>query len=179
MWSSDRRTRRAARALVLALGLGLLSACGFQPVYGTRSLDTGVAPGVALTNVAVDPIPDREGQVLRNKLIDRMYVEGRPADPAYRLSIRLTAQEEDLGIRQDATATRARLRLVASYELIDTKTGQPVYRSFSRSIVSYNLLEAQYATLVSEQDAYERALTEVAEDIRTRIALFFARSPAR
>ncbi len=170
---------RTALLLGLALTLPALSACGFRPVYGTGAASVGgKAAAAELANVAIDPIPERSGQVLRNLLIDRMYAEGRPGNPAWRLRVGLSSVEEDLGIRKDATATRARLRLTANYELVDTGTNQVVYRSFSRSIVSYNLLEEQYATLVAEQDAYDRGLNELAEDIRTRLALYFAREPA-
>lgn len=170
--------RPASRLALLALVLlgPALAGCGFRPVYGNYS--AVAMSGADLGQVAIEPIGDRNGQVLRNLLIDRFYADGRPADPSHRLQIRLAATTEDLGIRRDATATRARLRLVADYELLDTSTGQTAYRSFSRAVVSYNLLEAQYATLVAEQDAYERGLTELAEDIRTRIALFFTREPA-
>jgi LPS-assembly lipoprotein len=153
-----------------------VAGCGFRPVYGTWSAAAETV--VELNRVAIEPIGDRNGQMLRNLLIDRFYTTGRPADPRYRLVIRLATTQEDLGIRRDATATRARIRLVADYELVDAASGQTVYRSFSRAVVSYNLLEAQYATLVSEQDAYDRGLTELSEDIRTRISLFFTRAPA-
>lgn len=167
-----KRTTVLALAALLPAGLG---GCGFQPVYG--SFADRAAPVEQLNLVQIDPIPDRTGQVLRNLLIDRFYPAGRPADPKYRLAVALASSEESLGIRPDATATRARLRLQASYELIDVATGQVVYRTFSRALVSYNLLEAQYATLVSQQDAYERGLVELSEDIRTRLALYFKRGP--
>ncbi|HYE49835.1 MAG TPA: LPS assembly lipoprotein LptE [Azospirillaceae bacterium] len=172
----SRRTPRLA-ALLLALALPALGGCGFKPVYGTGASAPVQGQGVqaALAQVSIDVIPDRNGQVLRNLLIDRFYGQGRPENPDYRLAVALTAAKEDLGIRKDATATRARVRLVADYQLIDTKTGKTLYRTFSRAIVSYNLLEAQYATLVAEQNAYERALTELSEDIRTRLSLYFQR----
>lgn len=166
-------------ALLVALALPALAACGFKPVYGTmESAADGSAASAAsaqLATVAIDPIPERNGQVLRNLLIDRMYREGRPGNPAWRLRTTLAVGKEDLGIQRDATATRKRLRLIANFELIDTKTNQVVYRSFSRSIVSFNVLQEQYGTLVAEQDAYDRGLNELAEDIRTRLALYFAR----
>lgn len=174
-WAEVRRQSSIAALAALALLGPALSGCGFRPVYGSYS--AAAVSGAELGQVAIEPIGERNGQVLRNLLIDRFYADGRPASPSHRLLIRLAATEEDLGIRRDATATRARIRLVADYELVDGTTGQTVYRSFSRAVVSYNLLEAQYATLVAEQDAYERGLTELAEDIRTRIALFFTRDP--
>ncbi|OYQ35171.1 hypothetical protein CHU95_08010 [Niveispirillum lacus] len=162
-----------ATALLLVLPPVALGGCGFKPVYGTAS--QGSAVGAALANVQIDPIVDRNGQVLRNNLIDRFYTDGRPSSARYRLAVALAATEEELGIQQDATATRARLRLQASYELIEISTGQVVYRTFSRSIVSFNLLDSQFAVLATRQDAYDRGLTELADDIRTRLSLYFAR----
>lgn len=167
------RPSRFAAALLLALLPAALGACGFKPVYGTAAQDSAV--GVALANVQIDPITDRNGQVLRNNLIDRFYTDGRPSSPRYRLSVALAATEEELGIQKDATATRARLRLQASYELIEISTGQVVYRTFSRSIISFNLLDSQFAVLATRQDAYDRGLTELADDIRTRLSLYFSR----
>lgn len=163
------------KRLIAAFLIALLplAGCGFQPVYGTRA--GGMAAGAALANVQIDPIPERNGQVLRNNLIDRFYHDGRPTDPRFRLAVALSATEEELGIQRDATATRARLRLQANYELIDTGSGQVVYRTFSRSVISYNLVDSQFAVLASRQDAYDRGLTELAEDIRSRLALYFAR----
>lgn len=169
------RSSRLVAALLLALMPVAMGACGFSPVYGTAS--HGGAVGVALGNVQIDPIADRNGQVLRNNLIDRLYTDGRPASPRYRLAVALAATEEELGIQKDATATRARLRLQASYELIEISTGQVVYRTFSRSVISFNLLDSQFAVLATRQDAYDRGLTELADDIRTRLALYFARDP--
>ena len=169
---SHRPSRLAAILLLALLPVGL-GACGFRPVYGTASVDK--ATGTALADVQIDPIADRNGQVLRNNLIDRFYTDGRPAKPRYRLSVTLAATEEELGIQKDATATRARLRLQASYELIEIATGQVVYRTFSRSVVSFNLVDSQFGVLATRQDAYDRGLTELSDDIRTRLALYFAR----
>jgi len=158
---------------VLALAGPSLGGCGFRPAYGTMGHRGGAV--AELNRVFIEPIADRSGQVLRNHLIDRFYTDGRPEQTDYRLSVSLTAAREDLGIQKNAVATRARLRMTAHYELTETATGKVVYRTHSRSIVSYNLLEAQYATLVAEQDAYERALQQLAEDIESRLALYFSR----
>ena len=167
------RPSRLAAVLLLALPPVALGACGFKPVYGNAGHSQDV--GAALANVQIDPIAERNGQVLRNNLIDRFYSEGRPGSPKYRLALSLAATEEALGIQKDATATRARLRLQASYELVDIASGQVVYRTFSRSVVSFNLVDSQFAVLATRQDAYDRGLTELADDIRTRLSLFFAR----
>ncbi|TWB36788.1 LPS assembly lipoprotein LptE [Nitrospirillum pindoramense] len=168
--------RKAVVGVILAAAPLALSACGFHTVYGDHSLSGKPSTRSQMASVSIDIIPDRIGQMLRNNLIDRFYQDdGRPVKPDYRLNVRMNSYKEDLGIQRDATATRARLHVMADYQLIDNKTGKTLYRTSSRSIVSYDISEAQYSTMVTEQDAYDRALTELAEEITTRLSLYFDR----
>lgn len=163
--------RGAALAAAFAAASLALSGCGLHPLYGEQS--AGRAVDGELQQVAIDLIPERNGQVLRNLLMDRFYLEGRPSRPDYRLAIRLSSTEENLGIRPDATATRSRVRINADVQLLSAKTGEVLYRANARSIVSYDILQAQYATLVGQQDAFQRGLTQLSDDIRTRLAIHF------
>jgi LPS-assembly lipoprotein len=160
------------KVLALLLFPILLAACGFHPVYMKNSGQTGTAKD--LGSVSIDSISDRKGQMLRNNLIDRMYIKGRPSKPTARLLVSLTATERELGFKKDATATRAQLELTANYRLLDIESGKELMRTTSRSLVSYNILDAQYATLSSKEDAYKRGLEELSEMITTRLSLYFA-----
>jgi LPS-assembly lipoprotein len=169
---------RLAVGALLVAGPLALSACGFHTVYGDHGAAGKPSAAAQLASVSIDIIPDRIGQMLRNYLIDRFYQDnGRPVSAGYRLSVVLRSTKEDLGIQKDATATRSRLHVMADYQLIDAKTSKTLYRTSSRAIVSYDISEAQYSTMVTEQDAYDRALTELAEEITTRLALYFDRGP--
>lgn len=165
----------ARRALLLGAGALLLGlpACGFRPVYGRRGVAASVADQLNRTEIA--PLADRTGQILRNELIDRFYLAGRPADPAYRLDLSLFAVERELGIQEDDVATRVQLALTAQYRLSDRATGEVLFSGESSTLVFYNILDAQFATLVAEEDAFERGLTTLADDITTRISLYFTR----
>ena len=44
-------------------------------------------------------------------------------------------------------------------------------------MTNFNILRSQYATLIGEQDAYDRSVAQVSEDITRRISLFFNREP--
>ncbi len=174
--SSSRRSLLGAllRGGLAVGGLALLlPGCGFQPVYGRRP-NNGMAD--QLSRVKIASIPERTGQHLRNLLIDRFYRDGRPVEPDYTLNIGLSATDTRLGIQRDDTATRSQLTLNANYSLVDP-TGAVVYTDSSRSFIGYSILGNQYATLVNEQDAYERGINQLAEDITTRIGLFLAREP--
>jgi LPS-assembly lipoprotein len=161
------------RALFFLLPLLLLTAC-YQPVYGGKSFSSApTAQENRLNRVALGNIPDENGQQLRNLLIDRMYTAGRPDKPAHQLNVTLTSLEEKLGLQKDATTTRARLTLSTSYALVDTATGKTVFSNSARSVVSYNILDAQYATLASKENAYDRALRELSDMIVGRLLLYF------
>jgi LPS-assembly lipoprotein len=166
----------AARGLFgLALGLSAmsLSGCGFQPLYGGKGV--GAAAADRLMEVDIASIPDREGQKLRNLLIDNFYPSERPGNPRYRLDVALSASEQKLALQKDATAVRAQLLVNAPYRLTDTQTGQVVFQSSSRSMISYNTLEQHYAAIVTVQNAYDRALEDISNDITTRVAMYLGR----
>ena len=169
--------RTAALALLLA-AVALTSACGFQPLYG-RPADDAPSTGDHFAQVRIAPMPDRIGQQMHNLLRDKLNPDGQPGSPAYVLQVSLTESIEELGIRKDETATRANLRLIANFTLFDARTGARLLGGQSRSINSYNILESQFATLFSENDARDRSLRDVSDDIRTRLGVYFARIAAR
>ena len=78
--------RKSSFLLAMVLSLTLITGCGFSPVYGKKSLGGDAVPA-ALRTIEVETIPDREGQFLRNELIDRFYLSGAPINPAYKLYI--------------------------------------------------------------------------------------------
>ncbi len=160
-------------SVFLFIGLMFLSACGFQPLYGERANGSTLAP--ALDTVAVDTIADATGQALRNELIDQLYHQGAPKKPAYRLAISLQRSTRNTGIKKDAAATRAELYTTANISLIDSKSGEVIWRDKAVSRVAYNILEAPYGTLVARENAESRALEDLSRDIITRLSLYFER----
>ncbi|GAA4253935.1 hypothetical protein GBZ26_02340 [Azospirillum formosense] len=162
-----RRRGLLAFALVAPAVLAT-AACGFQPMYG--NLGANSIGSAELQQVEIGGIKDRYGQKLRNLLIDRFYTDGRPAAPRYRLETALTASEQKLSLQKDATATRAQLVVNAPYQLIDAATGKILFQANARSFTSYNVLEQQYGALATVENAYDRALIEISNEITTRVA---------
>jgi LPS-assembly lipoprotein len=155
----------------LLLSLTLLPGCGYQPLYGANSPAAQQLPLVQINN-----IPDRLGQQLRNRLIDRFYSDGRPASPEYTLDVSLVPSVYKLGIALDDSATRAELNLAANYTLRNMQ-GAAVFTGSTTAVTNFNILRSQYATLIGEQDAYDRSVAQVSEDITRRVSLFFNRDP--
>ena len=163
-----------ARLGILALVCGLaLSGCGFRPLYGED--EAGSSTFDSLETIQIAALSDRTGQQLHNLLRDRINPRGQPRSPEYVLRISLSETTENLAIAQDETATRANLRLSANFTLTELESNEVVMRGNSRSANSYNIVDSQYATFVSQNDARDRALRELSEDIRLRLATHFAR----
>jgi LPS-assembly lipoprotein len=161
MWLS----RSALLFFCLALG-----ACGFEPLYGEhRGDETTVTADMAA--IRIEAIPDRIGQKMYNMLHERLTPEGRIAEPKYALRVRLRETNEELLYERDETATRANLTIRADYELRRLEDDEVIAKGTSRATSSYDILSSQYATVVSEDDARERAARVVSDDIRTRVAV--------
>jgi LPS-assembly lipoprotein len=158
-------------AVVLASALG---GCGFQPLYGEHA--GGVRTDAELARVLVVPLDNgRTGQDVYNALINRLSPNGEPVNPDYQLNVTLNEEREGVAIERDASITRYNYLLLARYRLVDTRSGNVVHEGESRSIASYNVVDSQFATLMARRDAEERAATELSEDIKLRLAIFFDR----
>jgi LPS-assembly lipoprotein len=166
--------RSAANALRFCAALGLLplAACGFHPLYG----GTATGPGIArtLSEIYVEPIPDRVGYQLRNALLDLFNATGRGDDAAYRLKLTLNEEEQAVALQTNTNITRYNYTLKAHYELIPKGSTDVAKSGDVASLTAYNVAAAPYlyATVAAERDAKERAANEIAERIRIAVAVY-------
>ncbi|MEI6987182.1 MAG: LPS assembly lipoprotein LptE [Rhodospirillaceae bacterium] len=160
----------AALGLILLLG-----ACGFKPMMGTQSDQPEVA--ARLAQIKISNIKDHSGQMLRNKLIDRFYHNERPVKPEYQLDIILVTGEEALAVQRDASVSRGQWTVSASYRMLHIASGQVLMTGSSRAVPGYNSTFVQYASFVSEENALERGIDYISDEINNRVALYFARDP--
>ncbi len=165
---------KLSRLLAVSAMLLGLTGCGFQPLYGERSAGSGSVAQSELSAVQIDLIANREGQMLRNELLDRFQPAGAAAKPLYGLSVGLSVQRIGLGIRPDETATRANLVIVADYTVRDLSNGNLMFRGRGRSISGYNVMDSEFATTSSENDAIRRAILDISQQITTRVSLVIA-----
>lgn len=166
-------TRRGV--FMLAAGLGL-SGCGFHPLYAPRGPQDW-DPDLAAITVA--SIRDRAGQILALALRENLNPGGVSVPARWRLETSLTISRVDLGIQRNATAISSEITINVSYVVTDIKTGQSVYTSTSRASGDFDRLNDAYATQVAGDDAQERALHQVAEEIALRMALFVRQQRAK
>jgi LPS-assembly lipoprotein len=163
--------RTAFTVMIALAAAGALAGCGFAPLYGERS--AGAAPGVgdALTNVVIRPLPDRQGQKLGQVLREQLQPRGVSRAPRYDLEVQLATRIEEIGVRRDATSSRANLIMTATFFLNEGPAR--LYGDRVQAIASYNILDEQYATVASQAEAENRAIRRVGEEIKTRLAVYF------
>lgn len=165
MWSS-----RVIAAVALSLSLG---ACGFRPLYAPPAEDVSgqsVYAFDALKQVSVASIPNRTGQYFRNKLVRLIHPNGSAQVPKYFLKVTFSESRADLDVQQSAIATRANLSVVGAYQVYEIGTERGVGSGSIRTTSGFNIFDSEFQTLVAEQGARERALDDIAEQMRIRLA---------
>jgi LPS-assembly lipoprotein len=90
--------------------------------------------------------------------------------------VELEEAKEGLAIQIDNTITRFNLTLTANYFLTDARTGTAVTAGSLRATASYNVLQSDFANVIAERDAQQRAARNVADELKTRLAVFFGGS---
>lgn len=150
----------------------LLAGCGFQPLYGT--IDSKTSVGMALSEVYVDPIPERVGYELRNNLLDLFNATGRADTAAYRLKLYLTGNEDAVVLQPNTAITRYNFTLRAHYDLIPKGGTESVKSGDVTAFAAYNVAAAPflYATVTAQRDAQNRAAGDIAERIRVELAVY-------
>lgn len=177
-------TTRTALILTLIVAALAVTGCGFSPVHG-KYANGGASSTVsqALDSVYIDTIPDRSGQKLRNMLVDRFYKTGakNAASAQYRLTVtRLQENIYGLGIAKDAAATRSQIKQNLTFELrrMNDPAGTPLLRRSITAISSFNTLASQYTTLVTEEDARDQTIGDLAQQISTMLEGYFSNPAA-
>ncbi len=161
-----------SRLAPLAIAVVVLAGCGFQPLYGGGERNPTVTE---LNLIEIAPIPYTAGQALRNSLIDRISTDPTGLPALYVLDVSLEQSRSALAIQFDDSITRYNLTMTAEFHLTERSTNQVIYSNTTRSVGSYNVVDSEYATLASQQDAERRAARVISEEITTMLSVFFAR----
>src|SRR5262245_48118739 len=181
MWWGDlARVTRLAAAIVTA---GLVAAC-FQPMYGERSVVGGSAVRDSLAAVDIAQIDAPKGSPLsriavetRNELVFDLTGGSGSAPPTHKLVIRLAPSTAILIV--DPTSQRNEYEnfgLNASFTMVENATGTVVVTGGVTTRVTYTVpgLQQRFTKARAARDAETRAAKLIAEQIRTRLASYFA-----
>lgn len=170
--TGSRRNRlRSGLFAGLLLSVFTLGGCGFEPLYSSDSSINEPDVMDELGKIKVSTIPNRQGVNLRNALLIRINPNGEPVAARYRLDVSYSQVREDYGRRRDGTTGQRRYRMIASYTL--REGNKVLFQGSSLSYASYGVLDQEFATTVAERNAEERGSTDLAEDIRLKLASYF------
>ena len=179
-WPDTTRLTRLLAALALA---GLVGGC-FQPLYGDKAAVGGAGLGDRLSGVEVAPINSpngtrlaRVGVDVRNELIYGLTGGSGAMAPSYRLDIKLTSSNTSVIVDiNTARPDTQNYGIDASYTLTDAASGKTVVKGATFSRVSYNIpgQQQRFAGDRGLRDAENRAAKVIAENIRSRLASYFA-----
>lgn len=161
-----------SKPLRALLFLPLLYGCGFTPLYAP----TPTAPGAqGFPTIHIAQVKDRIGQQYRNFLLDLLNSRGEPQNPDYVLKSTLNESQENLAVQRTASATRANVRMTVQFQLFKRGQNNPVWSGNSTSVASYNVFDSEYATLRALENVRQRAVRQLAENVRVRIGIYFHR----
>lgn len=178
MWS--RKAGLAGRFLVVG-ALSLALAGCFRPVYGDGSASVVASKAApadvasALASVDVKPIDGRVGGKMRNELIFMLRGGGAAGPVAYRVTVKLTEYGQSAVVDPLTNVSETRtLTLTADYTMTRAGTLDVIASGHTVATASYLSGLQRFANIRAERDAEDRAATQVAERIQTRLRAFFA-----
>lgn len=167
--------KAVTRSFLTLIGLVAVSlavvACGYRPLYGQYSLTPQVEHHLAAIKVAT--IPNRVGQQMHTALMRRLAPKRTQIHRNYKLLVSLTESTRKLAIERNALATRTNFTLTANFILMRLSDNTELTYGRAKSVSSYNILSSDFATLAAQSDARERAVEDLAETLRTRMAIYF------
>jgi LPS-assembly lipoprotein len=165
---------RATVALV-AVAPAALFGCGWQPLYADP--ETGPA-SEELRAIKVSPIPERIGQRLEIALRNSLNPSGEPTPPRYQLSTTLLAILGNLGIQSQGLATLGQIDAYATFTLTDLQSHANLTTGTVHVANSFDLNPNEYSAVVGEDDARNRCVAELDQEIVTRLTLYMQRRVA-
>lgn len=163
------------RQALAIIALVALAACGFQPVYGTNS-DRDIEVSTYLSSIRFVQRSGMLGQQLQNALEDGFNPDASSSlyGKSFRLEFNIATRRDAVVIEQNGVIARYNILLISAYRLIDDETGELLDNGTLRRTASFYNAPEKFAAYTAERDAVQRALGELAEDYRLRVAAYFA-----
>jgi hypothetical protein len=153
-------------ALFLCL---FLTSCGFRPLYTSSDVCGNICFPIKIATIS-----ERNGQILRNYLVDLLTPQGAHPKPKYILEVTLTETLADTVLNKDETTNRKQVTFMALLTLRDSKCNKVVYAHSTKSINSFPVLVKNYfSDYVAQDFARREALRLLAEKITLFVTAYF------
>jgi LPS-assembly lipoprotein len=160
-------SRLRVALLVVVPALAGCETTGLHPLYMSKG--GNVQP--LLASIVVDPIPDRFGHYLSDKLMTDLNGTGENAPPRYHLTVvPHLATQAPLINTVSQIATAATITTTATYRLVPVGGGEPVAQGTVTSAADYDRSLQRFANIRAARDAEIRNADTLAEQITQQIA---------
>jgi LPS-assembly lipoprotein len=163
-----------ARLALIGAAAATLTACGFHPLYApSAQIPTGLA------EIYVDIVPNRNGQLFRQALQERL--QGAETNPQqhYELSIDYSVSAEGIGIEADNASTRNRFIGTARWTLRKPGPfGEKITSGVARTVDGNDVIVAQFFYSDLNSEAVNRRIGEaLADQVVQKLAIYFRTHP--
>ena len=148
----------------LLIGFLLLTACGFEPIYGVDKPANKI-----MGKIDVEVSNGRNAFELRDRLIERLGVLKN--DPTYLLKYTFSIKSKNLTISKDNDVTRYTLQGETNFDLVDLTSKKVIYTNTIVSNTAYSATAGTYPTAVAERDANVRLSRDMADKIVTLLLI--------
>lgn len=161
-------------------GLLLLAGCGFHPLYLP---DGGRTPGIATRELAAVYVPvmvNRDGQLMRQALQQRVEGPGYGIAKQYELLAQPSISSEGIAIQRDSSTTRVRLNGSVTWSLRKLDVAHTLVASGSARIVDgFNIFDQEFfAADIENETATKRIVASLSDQVVQQLAVFFRRRAA-
>lgn len=160
----------SVRVVFCCVMIFLLPSCSINSLYGQESGNTTQD----LHNIYVATIEDRQGQILRNKLIQLLQPNGPAKEMKYALKVSLKNTVAQLGILKDATSSLTQFNYHVTFDLIDRCSREVCFSGYTEMTAYYHTIPTSpFSTLTESEFAKKAVIIRLAYDIRRKIAAYF------
>lgn len=151
----------------------MISACGFQPLYQQGGNNGNIAQ--KLSDIKIANIPERQGQILHNHLLDLFNPRGRVRSSSLALKTALDLKVDKVGIDRDTTATIFEVKAKANYGLYSESILLKEFTTRLSASFAADRLN-NYATDVAIDNARDNILKSLAQEMRNKVGLFLSKN---
>ena len=182
-WGKEIVILRQLVRVAVVLALGFSTAACFQPLYGSQSLSSGESLGGKLATVDVAQIPAGSGTpearlavALRNELMFIFNGGAGPNAPIYQLHVTLSSSITTVIVDVASGRPETQVESVnAGFTLSEIATKKIVLNATTFARASFDIPGSaqRFAQQRAWRNAEDRAVAQIAQNIRNRLASFF------
>ena len=157
-------------AIVWLISASFLSACSFQPLYGSNPL---IHDFLINASIDIESNHDYATQIIRQSFQGFFASQSNQKTKQYRLEIHIKNKTQNLLTTRQGDAPKQRLTTQARFTLYDFQKKRALLKDSAFASLSYHRVPSnEFSRLLSHRDARRRNLDSIALIIRQKLIAF-------